>query len=171
MNLVEIAFWRLLEKEFNKTLKNVNIRKTTTYDDTFSWIDYIIEYLDDKWNVSWVVGVDLYSWDNSETLKEKEKKRKYTKAIEYEKYRGKRIYEIPRIVIQSDRNLLYSFTNNYFAEVYDSGEILDSKKLQEILNYSLEDLVGREILWTENKLSKNVKNLVEDSKWKVKELI
>lgn len=174
MSLIEISFLRLLENQFIKSWENVKIRKTSVYDDTFSGIDYIIEYLDDKWDIVSTIWVDLYSWNNEEKLEEK-KERKFSTPIEYLQYRKENniwyFWRIPRVVFHVDRNLLYSFTNNYFTEIYENWKILDSGKIDEVLNYSLEDLYNKWIFWGEKELFYKTKCLVSEWREKIQECL
>lgn len=143
MNLVEISIGRLLEKSFMDNWDEVRIRKTTTYDDVNSWLDYVIEFFDDDWKVSNVVWVDLTvsekQWDSLYKTH-----KKVSSPVEYLSYLAKKnsikLNSIPRVVITIDRDLAYSFTNNYFIDIVEKWNILSADDLESCFLYAVEDL-------------------------------
>jgi len=170
MWLVEIAIWRLLQVEFEKRWYDVRVRKTSNFDDITSWIDYIVEYLDNNWNIWEVIWIDFTiseRWADSLVKNIK----KYSSPEDYKKYYERKtqekIWKIPRVVMKLSRDLAYSFTNNFFISVLEEWQLLDNEDIQENFDYALQD-----IKWLNSwKRTFEVSHVLEDTRWKVNRLI
>jgi len=174
MNLVEIAIWRLLEKYFFDNWDYVRIKKTTTFDDVNSWLDYIIEFLDDNGKVSEIVGIDLTVSNDRFNLAQK-KLRDKSKPNDYLDYISNREWKvfdfIPRLVLKLDKNLVYSFTNNYFVEIIEKWDILNNEELEQNFEYAINDLQRKELVAKEQSFKLTIQEIILDSKEKAKNLI
>jgi len=174
MNLVEISIWRLLEKYFYDTWENVRVRKTTTFDDVNSWMDYIIEFLDEKNKVSEIVWIDLTISENEYNLWKKSLRKKSNPSdyIDYIKNKEDKIFDfIPRLVLKLDRNLVYSFTNNFFTEVVEKWDTLTNEEIWENFLYAIDDLKNKKIDIHKEDFALKIQKVILDSKEKAKHLI
>jgi len=143
MWLVEIAMWRLLQYEFEKKWYNVRLRKTTNFDDITSSIDYVAEFNDKEGNIKNIIAIDFTIseiWANS--LYKNFKKETFPSDYKdyYTKKTWKKLRSIPRVVIKFDRDLAYSFTNNFFITVLEKWNLLNSDDLEENFDYAVQDL-------------------------------
>ena len=176
MNLVEISAWRLLEKYFHDNWDNVRVRVTSKFDD-FNWgVDYIIEFLetDENWKkIVWeVIWIDLTI---ASTISAQKLNRVETKPLDYLEFIKKREWKefdsIPRLVLKMDRNLIYSFTNNYFTEILDKWDILDDEDITKNFDYALDDLKSKiHTSKIEEELNISILNVISDSREKAQHL-
>jgi len=174
MNLVEISIWRLLEKYFFDNWDNVRVRKTTTFDDVNSWMDYIIEFLDEKNKVSDIVWVDLTISEDEFNLWKKglREKSKPLDYLDFMKNKKAQSFDfIPRLVLKLDRNLAYSFTNNYFVEIIEKWDTLNNDELEANFELAINDLNLKGIWLKEDLFSLQIQEVIDNSKQKAVKLI
>jgi hypothetical protein len=170
MWLVEIAIWRLLQAEFEKRWYDVRVRKTSNFDDITSWIDYVVEFNNKKWEIYEVVWVDFTiseKWADSlyKNVNKSSNPKDYKKY--FEKKNGKKLWKISRIVMKLSRDLAYSFTNNFFITVLEEWHLLDNENIKENFKYALEDIKWINTWNTKFKIS----HVLEDTKSKTNKLL
>ena len=170
MWLVEIAIWRLLQAEFEKRDYDIRIRKTSNFDDITSWIDYVVEYYDNNWNVNEVIWIDFTISDRwADSLAKNFKKKSYPEDYKkhFEKRNWRKLKSIPRVVIKLSRDLAYSFTNNFFITVLEEWHLLDNDNISENFEYALQD-----VRWLNIGSSKfEISHVLENTKSKTNKLL
>ncbi len=170
MWLVEIAIWRLLQTEFENKWYDVRVRKTSNFDDITSWIDYIVEFHNKKWDISEVIWIDFTISERwADSLYKNVKKFSYPKDYKeyYEKRNWKKIWKIPRVVMKLSRDLAYSFTNNFFITVLEEWHLLDNEDIQENFEYAIQD-----IKWLNSWSQKfELSHVLENNKTKVNKIL
>lgn len=169
MNLVEISIGWLLEKSLEDSGFNVRVRKTSDFDDFKSWIDYIVEYLDENRNITNLVWIDLTISGDYHTI-DRKKDRKTTKPLDYIDYLKSRKWieiknDIPRLVLHIDRDFAFSMTNKYFEQVLEKWDLLDSEDISGIVNSAIKDLeiklkTSANTFW----VSRDIWHLIEETK-------
>lgn len=148
MNLVEVSVWILLQNEFDSKWYNARVRKTSKNDDVNSWVDYIIEFYDNKRKIEKLLWVDLtLSEKKFESLEKVFNSSVYPR--DYAKFHRKKYWksigwEMPRVVINIQKEIAYAFTNNFFDDVLTESN------------------------WLAIDIDKNFKYAIEDVKWLVK---
>jgi hypothetical protein len=68
------------------------------------------------------------------------------------------------LVLKLDKNLVYSFTNNYFTEITEKGDTLDYNELEKNFEYALDDLKRKKTQAKKNSFNSAISNIINDSK-------
>lgn len=145
MNIIEIWVSRLLEEKYKNKWHNVRVMKTTKWDDYHAKLDYIVEFFYDNNKFKTSIWIDLTLSANPFTIYEKQKY-KSSKPLDYMNYLKRRkirlkSWKIPRIVLDLDKDLIYSFINSFYEEVLNnSWKLLESDQVKDVYNYALEEL-------------------------------
>lgn len=174
MWLVEISIWRLLQYIFEMNWGNVRVRKTTNHDDVMSWLDYIVEFYEEDWGIKKFLWIDFTvseEWALSLYKNQKKESSPDDYNSYYRKKYNKKIGVIPRIVMSLDKDLAYSFTNNFFITVLEKWWLLDDEDIEMNIEYSKQDINKSKKSGIEFKVSMVIENEINGVKNKVEPLI